>query len=50
MLIRLYGVPLQLSIIDTIAFMLTMFRTLGEILNNIHISQYNVLCGKRIKI
>lgn len=48
--IRLYGVPLQPSIIDIIAFMLTMFRTLDEILNNIHISQYNVLCGKKIKI
>lgn len=37
--IKLYGAPLQLSIIDIIVFMLTMFRTSGEILNNIHINQ-----------
>ena len=50
MCIRLFGVQLQQIITVLNVSMLTIFKIIGEIQENIIISQKNALIGKKIKV
>ena len=50
MCIRLFGVQLQQIITALNVSMLTIFKIIGEIQENIIISQKNALIGKKIKV